>query len=216
MWENISSIICKDIFKFQKLGFSKGEKIMGQKLLDILKDLPIEVQIMILSAVPITELRATIPIAIGLGMEPLTALLYALLGNFIPIIPLLLWLPGLINLLVKYNHSKKLVQWVLARTRAKSAKLQKYEALGLMLIVSVPLPLTGVWSGSIAAFLFGIPFRMALPAITLGMVIAGVLVTLASMGFYSIVKLMGIPMAMLLISLLAIVYFVYKKNNKNN
>ncbi|WP_051533856.1 COG2426 family protein [Desulfitibacter alkalitolerans] len=184
---------------------------MGQKMLDILKDLPIEAQVMILSAVPVTELRATIPIAIALGMEPMTALFYALLGNFIPVIPLLLWLPLVINTLNKYDHSKRLVQWVLSRTRAKSAKLQKYEALGLMLIVSVPLPLTGIWSGSIAAFLFGIPFKMALPAITLGMIIAGILVTLASMGFYTVVELMGIPMAVVLIGALAIVYFIYKK-----
>jgi len=191
--------------------FSKGEKIMGQKMLDILKDLPMEAQVMILSALPVTELRATIPIAIGLGMEPMIALFYALLGNFIPVIPLLLWLPGVINLLNKYDHSRKLVQWVFSRTRANSTKLQKYKALGLMLIVSVPLPLTGVWSGSIAAFLFGIPFRMALPAITLGAIIAGILVTLASMGFYTIAKLMGIPLATVLIGLLATVFFIYKK-----
>lgn len=191
--------------------FSKGEKIMGQKMLDILKDLPIEAQVMILSALPVTELRATIPIAIGLGMEPMIALFYALLGNFIPVIPLLLWLPGVINLLNKYDHSRKLVQWVFSRTRANSAKLQKYKALGLMLIVSVPLPLTGIWSGSIAAFLFGIPFIMALPAITLGMIIAGILVTLASMGFYTVAKLMGIPLAIVLIGLLATVFFIYKK-----
>ena len=75
---------------------------MGEKILDILEGLPIEAQIMILSALPVTELRATIPIAIGLGMEPMIVLFYALLGNFIPVIPLLLWLPSVFNLLNKY------------------------------------------------------------------------------------------------------------------
>jgi len=183
---------------------------MGEKILDSLEGLPMEIQVMILSALPITELRATIPIAIGLGMEPMVALFYALLGNFIPVIPLLLWLPSVFSLLNEYECSRKLVQWVFSRTRAKSVKIQKYGALGLVLLLSVPLPLTGAWSGCIAAFLFGIPFRVALPAITLGLVICGILVTFASIGFYVIVKLVDTPMAILLISLLVVMYFIYK------
>jgi len=184
---------------------------MGEKLLGILEGLPIEIQVMILSALPVTELRLTIPIAIGLGMEPMTALFYAFLGNFIPIIPLLLCLSSVINLLYKYEYPRKFVRWALFRTRAKGVKFQKYGALGLTLLVSVPLPLTGVWSGSVAAFLFGIPFRVALPAITLGLAICGILVTLASIGFYTVLKLIGIPMIILLIGLLTIGYFLYKK-----
>ena len=184
---------------------------MGQKMLNILEGLPIEVQVMILSALPITELRVTIPIAIGLGMEPMAAMFYAILGNFIPVIPLLLCLPSVINLLNRYGYPRRLARWALFRTRAKGAKFQKYGALGLMLLVSVPLPLTGVWSASIAAFLFGVPFRIALPAITLGLVICGILVTLASIGFYTILRLLGIPVVILLAGLLAVAYFIYKK-----
>jgi len=184
---------------------------MGQKILDILEGLPVEIQVMILTALPITELRATIPIAIGLGMEPKTALFFAFLGNFIPVIPLLLCLPSVINLLYKYEHPRRLVRWALFRTRAKGVRFQKYGALGLTLLVSVPLPLTGVWSACIVAFLFGIPFRVSLPTITLGLAICGILVTLASIGFYAVLKIVGIPMIILLISLLTIGYFLYKK-----
>ena len=180
-------------------------------MLDILEGLPIELQVVILSALPITELRVTIPIAIGLGMEPMAAMFYAILGNFIPVVPLLLYLPSVINLLNRYGYLRRLVRWALFRTRTKGAKFQKYGALGLILLVSIPLPLTGVWSASIAAFLFGIPFRIALLAITLGLVICGILVTLASIGLYTILKLMGVPTTVLLVGLLAIAYFIYKK-----
>lgn len=184
---------------------------MGQKVLDILEGLPIEVQVMILSALPITELRVTIPIAIGLGMEPVEAMFYAILGNFIPIIPLLLCLPSVINILNRYGYPRRIVRWTLFRTRAKGIRFQKYGALGLMLLVSVPLPLTGVWSASIVAFLFGIPFKIALLSITLGLIICGILVTLASIGFYTILRLLGTPVVVLLIGLLIIAYFIYKK-----
>lgn len=185
---------------------------MGEKIIEMLKIFPIEAQVMILSAVPVTELRATIPIAISLGMDPLLALIYALMGNFIPIVPILLWLPHLINVMERYSYSRRLINWVLSRTRTRSEKMQKYEALGLMLIVAVPLPLTGVWTGSIAAFLFGIPFKFAAPAITLGMLIAGIIVTLATIGIHTIISFVGIPLAMtIIIAIIIIVLYFLKR-----
>ncbi|KUO52492.1 MAG: hypothetical protein APF76_05515 [Desulfitibacter sp. BRH_c19] len=184
---------------------------MGELIIEMLKDFPLEAQVMILSAVPVTELRATIPIAIGMNMDPIAALMYALMGNFIPIIPLLLWLPHVIKVMERYSYSRRFVKWVLSRTRTKSKKLQKYEALGLMLLVSVPLPLTGVWTGSIAAFLFGIPFRLAFPAITIGMFIAGILVTLATLGIYTLIGYVGIPLVVMIIAMLFIVFYLYKR-----
>ena len=68
-----------------------------------------------------------------------------------------------------------------ARRRA-GEKIKKYEALGLTLFVAIPLPVTGAWTGSVAAFLFGIPNRLAIPAIALGVAIAGAVITLVMTG----------------------------------
>ena len=64
--------------------------------------------------------------------------------------------------------------------------IERYEALGLVLFVAIPLPVTGAWTGTVAAFIFGVRFRYALPAVVGGILIAGVVVTLASLGVISV------------------------------
>jgi uncharacterized membrane protein len=77
--------------------------------------------------------------------------------------------------------------WLFSRTRRRTKdKVEKYGALGLVPFVALPLPVTGAWTGVAAAYVFGIKFRYAFPAIALGVVIAGVIVTLASLGALSI------------------------------
>ena len=78
-----------------------------------------------------------------------------------------------------------LFNWLFARTRKKvKGKLEKYGVAGLILFVAVPLPVTGAWTGCAAAHVFGIPLRKALPAVMLGILMAGVVVTLAcKLGF---------------------------------
>ncbi|RKY85110.1 hypothetical protein DRQ11_10460, partial [candidate division KSB1 bacterium] len=72
--------------------------------------------------------------------------------------------------------------WLFRRTRKRSAVIEKYEALGLLLFVAIPLPVTGAWTGTVAAFIFGIRFRLAFPAIVGGILVAGVVVSLVSLG----------------------------------
>lgn len=136
---------------------------------------------------PILELRGAIPLAIGkLGVSPEKAYALSVIGNMMPVIPLLLLLKIVSNWLKRYKLGEKFFTWLFARTRRHSVLVEKYEALGLVLFVAVPLPITGAWTGCVAAFLFGIRFKYAFPAIFLGVLIAGVIVTLASLGIISI------------------------------
>lgn len=141
-----------------------------------------ELQVFLLSMVPLGELRISIPYGIYMGLTPLKAFFIACFGNFIPIIPLLFLLNPISNIINKIPKINKLYQSFLMKTRKKSAKVDKYGAIGLMLLVAVPLPGTGIYSGAVLAFLLGIRFRYALTALTLGMIIAGIAVTLASSG----------------------------------
>lgn len=141
---------------------------------------------LLLSILPISELRGAIPYAIlsgGLGWQE--AFIYAVVGNFIPVIPLLLFLGRISDWLRRFPVWDRFFQWFFERTRRKGAIVEKFEAIGLALFVAIPLPMTGAWAGCVAAFLFKIPLRLAIPAIAAGILIAGIIVTLASLGIIS-------------------------------
>jgi uncharacterized membrane protein len=104
-------------------------------------------------------------------------------GNFVPVIPILLFLERISERLMKYPVFRRFFEWFFERAKRKGGLVARFEAIGLTLFVAVPLPVTGAWTGCAAAVLFGIPLRLAVPAVLLGIMIAGCVVTLASLGF---------------------------------
>ncbi|MBM3252057.1 MAG: small multi-drug export protein [Candidatus Omnitrophica bacterium] len=143
-----------------------------------------ELYVILVAAAPITELRGSIPLGLYLlGSENFwKVLLLSMIGNFLPIIPALLLLKPVSDKLRKFFLWKKFFDWFFEQTRKKADLVEKYESLGLMLFVAVPLPGTGIWAGAVAATLFKIRFRYAVVAITAGMLIAGVIVSLVCLG----------------------------------
>jgi uncharacterized membrane protein len=138
---------------------------------------------MLLAMLPLAELRGSMPYAIFvLKMKWTEALLWSIIGNFIPVIPILFCLERFAGRLMKYPRWERFLTWTFNRTRSKSAVIERFEATGLALFVGIPLPFTGAWSGCAAAFLFRIPMRHSIPAILAGILIAGALVTLACLG----------------------------------
>ncbi len=140
----------------------------------------------LISILPISELRGAIPYALfsgGLGWQE--AFLYAALGNFVPVIPLLVFMEKICAWLRRYPSWDRFFEWFFKRTRKKGAMIERFEVLGLALFVGIPLPATGAWTGCVAAFLFKIPLRLAIPAIAAGILLAGCIVTLASLGVIS-------------------------------
>lgn len=140
--------------------------------------------VLIIAALPISELRGAIPIAIGVyGFDPVTAYLLGVVGNLLPVPILLKLLEPMTALLRRAAPCDRLITWLFARTRRRhSALIARLGAVALVLLVAVPLPATGAWTGAFVAHVFGIPFRYALPLIAVGVCIAGVLVTLATLG----------------------------------
>lgn len=130
--------------------------------------------------VPVVELRGAIPLGISLGMRPVEACAVAVLGNMVPVVPLMLFLRYAAGWLRRFPSARKAIDWFFARTRARSRLVQKYGPIGLVLFVAVPLPSTGAWTAAVAAFLFGIGIRKAFAAIALGTALAGVVVTYLS------------------------------------
>ena len=164
---------------------------MKEQFVAYLDWLPPEITTILIAMVPIFELRGAIPWAlaappIGGGLTWQSAYLYAIIGNFIPVIPILLWIEPVSNWLRRFKIFDRFFDWLFARTRKRAQKnIERYEALGLILFVGIPLPVTGAWTGALAAFIFGIKFRRAILCITGGILIAGVVVTLVSLGVIS-------------------------------
>ena len=130
------------------------------------------------AAAPISELRGAIPLAIiDLDLSWQLALLVAFAGNLLPVPFLLLLLGPAVKILSRVRLFDRILNFVFTISRRRGGIVEKYGALGLIFFVAIPLPVTGAWTGSIVAFLLGISFWRAFPAIVLGVIIAGVIVT---------------------------------------
>lgn len=140
-----------------------------------------ELAVLIVSALPIVELRGAIPLAISLGFSPGKAYFLAVLGNIIPIIPLLLFLvPARDFLKRKFRIMEVFFESLELRTLKKSERIEKYGAIALILFTAIPFPTTGAWTASLAAVLFKIKFKYAFPAIVSGVLIAGIVMIIIS------------------------------------
>ena len=140
--------------------------------------LPKEYAVIMVGMLPIFELRGAIPLGFYLNLPIFKTFILAVIGNLIPVIPILFLLKPLSETLRRFFLFKKFFNWLFEHTQKKSEIIQKYEALGLAIFVAIPLPMTGAWTGAVAASLFKIKFKYAFWAITIGVLIAGILVTL--------------------------------------
>jgi uncharacterized membrane protein len=149
-------------------------------ILNWLKDIPKEYIVMIVGALPISELRGALPLGLYYGMPLSKAFLLAVLGNVSFIVPALFIFEPVSVWLRKFKPWSRFFDWVFERTKKNSDAIQKYEALGLAIFVAIPLPMTGAWSGVVAASLFKIRFRYAFVAILAGVICAGLIVAACS------------------------------------
>jgi uncharacterized membrane protein len=147
---------------------------------------------MVVSMLPIAELRVAIPLGIGAyDMPPFAAYVWSVLGNCIPPIAIIFFLEKIADLLSsRYSFWNRFFVWLFDRTRFKTKDaIEKYGPLGLFLLVAIPLPFTGAWTGAMAAFLFGIRHRESIPMIVLGILAAGgimLFLTLGAKGIFMI------------------------------
>jgi uncharacterized membrane protein len=142
-------------------------------IMDLLSN---EAMILLVGAMPVAEIRGAIPLGVSLGMSPIHAALLGLAGSMIPVPFLLLFLRPVFRKLRKSQYWRRLIDWLTQRTLRKTKNIRKYSALGLMFFVAIPLPSTGVWTGSVAASLLNIPFKVAFLAIFTGNCIAALII----------------------------------------
>ena len=141
--------------------------------------------VLLTSMLPIIELRGGIPLGIaGYNLPPALALIVSLAGTLLAGL-ILLWLwPRLVNsVLRRFKPLDRFLSWIFERTRKRFyRRYSKWGDLALVIFVAVPLPITGIWTGSVAAYLFGIPYWRAFGLLSLGALISGLIVLLATIG----------------------------------
>lgn len=138
----------------------------------------------IVSMLPIVELRGAIPVGVAFGLPVWQAALISIVGNIIPAPFIIAFIRVIMDWLrTKSKAMQKFVAWLEKKgTGPKADQVRKAEFWGLMLFVAVPLPGTGAWTGSLVAALLDIRMKRALPPIILGVLIAAVIVSLATAG----------------------------------
>lgn len=146
----------------------------------------------LISMVPVIELRGAIPYALAAGVEPWIACVLAIIGNMLPVPFILLFIRKILEWMKGRPKLGKIAMKIENRANKKSGKVRQSELVGLCLFVAIPLPGTGAWTGALIAALMDIRMRRALPTILLGVVTAGVIVTLVlSLGIKALSFLVG-------------------------
>ena len=142
---------------------------------------------LIISMIPVIELRGAIPIGVSLGLSHAEAMGISIIGNMLPVPFIILFIrPIFRGMTKKSGKLARLAEKLEAKAEGKWDKIHRYQFFALTIFVAIPLPGTGAWSGALIAAVMNMRLRNALPSILLGVLIAGILVSGITYGFTSI------------------------------
>ena len=137
----------------------------------------------LISMVPVIELRGAIPIATANGMNFWIAIFVSILGNLIPVPFIIIFVKKIFAWLRRISPKlDHIVSKLENRAEKKAKTVRKYAFWGLFLLVAIPLPGTGAWTGALVAAILDMPMKKAFPAIALGVVGAAVIVSFVTYG----------------------------------
>ncbi|HCX63330.1 small multi-drug export protein [Sedimentibacter hydroxybenzoicus DSM 7310] len=145
-----------------------------------------EFKVLLTAALPIVEVKGAIPVGIALGMSPIHATILAFLGSILPVPIILFTIRPIFNYLKETVTFKKIIHKLIHRSLNKSGNVKKYGYWGLFIFVAIPLPGTGVWTGSLIASLLDLRFKYAFPTIVIGNLVASIFIMTLSFGAVSI------------------------------
>lgn len=147
---------------------------------------------MLLSILPISELRGGIPFAIAKGTDPITAFIFCVLANIVIIPFIFLFLDYLHEYFLKIKIYRKTFDILLRKIRRRKKKVEKdyqiYGIIALTFFVAIPLPVSGAWTGVLMAWLLNLKRGRSFLAISLGVIIAGIIITLVATGIIGFLK----------------------------
>lgn len=143
---------------------------------------------MLVSMIPVVELRGGIPFGVARGLPVWGAYLAAVVGNVLPAPFIIIYIQRIFlwmrRKMPELNH---LLDRLERKAHLKGQRVSKYKYLGLLIFVAIPLPGTGAWTGALAAAFLNMPLRRALPSIFAGVVIAGAIISVLTYGVASLI-----------------------------
>ena len=141
-----------------------------------------KIAVFLCSMLPIIELRGSIPLGAACGIPWYLNYIISVIGNMLPVPFVLLLIKKILEWMKTTKVFSKFALWLEARAEKSKGRLEKGVFIGLVLFVAIPIPGTGAWTGSLLAALAGIKFKKSILAILIGVLLAGVIMTLASYG----------------------------------
>jgi uncharacterized membrane protein len=153
------------------------------QLVGLFNGLPHGLVVLIFAALPIIEVRGSIPLGlIYFKMDTLSVLLISFIGGVLPVFPILWFLENLTGVLREIAIFDRFFGWLFAHTRAKSGLIERFELVGLTIFMALPIPGAGIWTGCVAAYLLELPWILTFICAVIGTAIATLVVWLASLG----------------------------------
>ena len=137
---------------------------------------------LVTAMLPILEIRGAIPVGVAAGMDPWTAFAVGLVGNMLPVPFLILLTRKIIDWMKKHHILDSVTNFVENRGKEKAQTVQAYSFWGLFVLVAIPLPGTGAWTGALVASLLDMRLKRALPSIGMGVAVAGLIVLALTYG----------------------------------
>lgn len=141
----------------------------------------------LVSMVPVIELRGAIPLGVLNGLDVGTAMIVSVIGNLIPVPFIIIFIRKIFKWMQKQSEAlAKIVHKMEEKADKKKEQVLKYEFWGLLILVAIPLPGTGAWTGALVAAMLDMQLKRAFPAIALGVIVASIIVTIATYGVASV------------------------------
>ena len=154
-----------------------GDSLFGKSLFTVF-----------VAMLPIVELRGAIPVGVAIGLDVRYTFILALIGNLIPVPFIILFIRRILEWLrTKSEWLDRVINKKVEKTMKHSDLIYKSKLLGLMIFVAIPLPGTGAWTGALLAALLDLRLKNAFPAILCGVLIAGILISVLTHGFTTII-----------------------------
>lgn len=146
------------------------------------------ITVFLMSMIPVAELRAAIPAGIAMGLSPLPVALVSIAGNLLPVPFIILFVRRILQWMKGWGGIfERFVCWLERKAERGAELFYRYELAGLCLLVAVPLPGTGAWTGALVAAMLDLRLKTAIPAISCGVCIAAAIVTALTLGVTTVI-----------------------------
>ncbi|HAR99946.1 MAG: hypothetical protein US57_C0011G0111 [Candidatus Moranbacteria bacterium GW2011_GWC2_37_73] len=159
---------------------------MSEYIISLFSNVPRELATFLIAFIPVTELRASIPLAVKVyGLSPLAAWFYSVAGTYFVMVIIVLLLDPIAKLLSKYIPIfEKFFVWLFEHTRKRAnGKMEKYGEWAIFILAATPIPLLGGMTGALAAFVFDVKLKKSLPLLLAGTMVAGAIVLAITLYF---------------------------------